>query len=112
MKEIAFSLPGINPGGGSQVVNGFPSLTNNTLAQGSIGDIASFVLNLVLTAAGMIAFIVAFIGVFQYITAGGNKEGLAKARSRIMWALIGLVFIMIAFAVSAFIRQVIPDQPT
>lgn len=46
-------------------------------------------------------------GAFQYLTAGGNKERLAQARARITWALVGLVFIMLAYFVAQFAQQII-----
>jgi hypothetical protein len=40
-------------------------------------------------------------GAFQYITAGGDKDGLDKARKKITGSLIGLVILFSLFAVAS-----------
>ncbi len=46
-------------------------------------------------------------GVFEYIFAGGNKEKLATARGRITWAIIGLIFVLMAFLIAQYAGQVL-----
>lgn len=76
----------------------------------NLGDIVSLLLTVAILAAGILTFIWFTWGAFQYIMAGGNKESLAKARSRIMWSLIGFVIVIMGFFVSQYTRQIFPDQ--
>ncbi len=49
-------------------------------------------------------------GVFQYLLAGGNKENLAKARSRITWAIVGFVIVIMAYTIQKYAREIFPPQ--
>ncbi len=67
------------------------------------GSISSFISNalvLVFAIAAFIVLIMLIIGAFEWITSGGDKENVAKARNRIINALIGLVILAIAFAMT------------
>lgn len=67
------------------------------------GTISSFISNalvLVFAVAAFIVLIMLIIGAFEWITSGGDKENVAKARNRIINALIGLVILAIAFAMT------------
>lgn len=46
-------------------------------------------------------------GIFEYIFAGGDKQKLGSARNRIMWAIIGLIFILLAFLIAQFAAQIL-----
>ena len=54
--------------------------------------------NLLLGAAGIVAFFFLLIGGVQWILAGGDKEGTEKARKKITNALIGLAIVFSAYA--------------
>lgn len=72
--------------------------------------IGNFITNLI-TIAFSIAIIVVMImliwGAFEWIVSGGDKEGVAKARGRIINALIGLAVLAIAFALATVGAQVL-----
>lgn len=104
MKEIALKV-------GSYNINELSSL--NESFKGKNVTLASFVsqaLDLVFMIAGFLMFIWAVWGVFEYIFAGGNKDKLGKARGRITWAIVGFIFIALAFLVSQYIGQLLPVQ--
>jgi hypothetical protein len=46
-------------------------------------------------------------GVFEYIFAGGDKQKLSSARGRITWAIVGLVFVLLAFLIAQYGAQII-----
>lgn len=57
-------------------------------------------------AAGAIAFIIMFVwGAVQMILSGGDKEAIAKARSRITWSIVGVVLLSLSY----FIFQLLQD---
>ena len=74
---------------------GFPSLGN-------------FITN-TLTIAFLVALLVVLAmliwGAFEWITSGGDKEAVGKARGRIINALIGLAILAIAFALTRVAAQ-------
>ncbi len=51
-------------------------------------------------------------GVFQYLFAGGNKENLAKARSRITWAIVGFMIIVMAYTIQKYVKEFFTPQVT
>ena len=61
-------------------------------------------INLLLGFAGVLAFIYLLWGGIQWITAGGDKDALDKARKRITQALIGLSIVFSAYAILYIIR--------
>lgn len=77
----------------------------------NLGSFLSAVYNIAIYLAAFMAFFWLIWGAFQYLTAKGNKEGLAKARSRIFWALIGLVIVLLSLIIAQFASQVFPPSP-
>ena len=71
-------------------------------------DLGQFVTN-VLTLAFAIAVLIVLImlvwGAFEWITSGGDKDAVAKARNRIINALIGLAVLAVAFALTRVAGQ-------
>ncbi len=95
------------PGGFDQInspANAFP--TGSTL-----GVVVSGFLNVAFYIAGFLMFFWLVWGIFQYIFAGGSKEGLASARKRIQWAIIGFVIVVLSFAVSQYAQGLFNGAP-
>lgn len=102
MNKLTLTLPGQtspipNPPGLNPQFSG----PNSNLA-----SLISPLLNIALYVAIFFTFYWLVWGAFQYILASGNKEGLAKARERIKWALIGLVVIFSAFLIAKLTGEV------
>lgn len=64
--------------------------------------IASF-MNQVYVAAGIVAVIVIIISGYLYVTSNGDASRVAKAKSGIMYAVIGLIVVMLAFAITQMV---------
>ena len=97
--KLALTLPGFSPSAIPQ-----PSGLNPDFKD--LGSFITPLLNIVFYAALFLAFFWLAWGAFAYILAQGKKEDLAKARSRITWALIGLVIILLAFSIAKFISEI------
>ena len=71
-------------------------------------DLGVFITN-VLTLAFGIAILVVLVmlvwGAFEWITSGGDKEAVGKARNRIINALIGLAVLAVAYALTKVAGQ-------
>lgn len=76
----------------------------------TLGAVLSDLFEIALFLAGFLAFFWLVWGAFQYITAGGNKENLAKARSRITWAIVGLAVVALALLVAQFAAQILQPR--
>lgn len=60
------------------------------------------IINIVLGFLALIFFILAIYGGFQYMTAGGNREQTSKAIATLRSAVIGLVIVLAAWALTRF----------
>jgi len=65
----------------------------------TLTGLALTVINYLLILAGLIAVIALVIGGFWYITAAGNEEQSEKGRKAIMNAIIGVVVVVLAYAI-------------
>lgn len=72
----------------------------------TIGDVVSGLLNIFFYIAGFLAFYYLVWGAIAYIMAKGEKEGLAKARERIRWAIIGLLVIFMAYFIATYASEI------
>ncbi len=64
----------------------------------TLGDAISKILTLSFIIALVVVLAMLIWGAFEWITSGGDKEAVGKARGRIINALIGLAVLAIAFA--------------
>ena len=71
----------------------------------NIYDVISFFINLLIILAGIITIIYLIFSGYKYITAGGNPEQAAAAKSGILAALIGLIIIWSAWAITSYIMD-------
>ena len=72
-------------------------------AEGGIVLLLTNVLRLAFAAAGIFAFINFIIAGYQYMTAGGDSKALGAAWARIWQTLVGLLIIVLSFAIASLI---------
>lgn len=70
------------------------------------GDVAA-VLNLVYIVAGIVAVIIIIIGGIRYASSNGDSNGVQSAKNTIMYAVIGLVVVIIAAAITNFVIELV-----
>lgn len=61
------------------------------------------IINTVLGVAGAIAVLIIVVAGFRFITSQGNANEVATARNAILYASVGLVVIITAFAIVNFV---------
>jgi len=61
------------------------------------------VINLLLLVIGMIAVIMIIIGGIRYVTSNGDQNQITGAKNTILYAVIGLVVAIMAFAIVNFV---------
>ena len=76
-----------------------------TKGYSSLGNFIGNFLTLALAIAILVVLVMLIWGAFEWITSGGDKEAVGKARGRIINALIGLAVLAIAFALAKVAGQ-------
>jgi len=116
LKQILLSLVAISglaltavPAGAVDVFSGACSgVTNNVVCDAtkkdtSAGDAIKNVVNVLLYLLGATAVIVIVVGGIMYATSGGESANVTKAKNMIMYAVIGLVLALLAYAIVNFV---------
>ncbi len=80
------------------------SISFITLPSDLIGAI-KLIINMILALVGFIAVLFLIIGGFQYITASGNPDQLESAKKTIMYSIIGIVIVVISWAIVIFVTS-------
>lgn len=80
---------------------------DNLISIKSIPELIARLIQILLTLIAMIAVIVIIISGFKMVMYGGNPTDLAKAKSGVIWAILGLVVALISFSVVAIVQRLI-----
>ncbi len=72
-----------------------------------VGRVISNVITIIFAVAIISVLLMLVIGAFNWITSGGDKEAVGKARQRIINALIGLVVLAVAFLITNVAGQLV-----
>lgn len=73
------------------------------------GDMVTNLIQWFIAMAGVVSVIFIVVGGWGYITASGDPSKLQKAKSTIMYAIIGLVIVALAEVLTAFISNLVRD---
>lgn len=95
------NISGPKRGGGIAV--GAPLPLGNISLQGYIGRIIRQALGFV----GIIGLIVFVYGGVMYMTAAGNDERIKKAKSTLIWAVLGMIMVFAAYGIVAAVVNVL-----
>lgn len=63
------------------------------------------VVNTILYVLGAIAVIMIVIGGIRYVTSGGDASGVTAAKNTILYAVIGLIVAILAYAIVNFVAK-------
>ncbi|MFA6533022.1 MAG: hypothetical protein WCT22_03425 [Patescibacteria group bacterium] len=69
-------------------------------------DVLTFLLRFLFIIGGLIAILYLLLGALAWITSGGNKESVDKAREKIQSAVVGLVIMFAVLAIIAVIENI------
>jgi hypothetical protein len=61
--------------------------------------------SVLLTLAGLIAFIMLIVGGFKFITSGGDPKGVEAAKNTLTYAIGGIVVVAASFLILVFIEN-------
>lgn len=68
--------------------------------------------NTTLYAIGIVSVIMLIIGGFRYIISGGDSKKVTEAKNTVLYAIIGLIIAILAFAIVNFVINSISVNPT
>jgi hypothetical protein len=71
----------------------------------SVTDIMRTVINILSVIVGFIAVVMIIVGGLRFITAGGDSNAVAGARSTILYAVVGLIIVAIAQVLVHFVLR-------
>lgn len=102
------TAPGVGPAGqevlkflGQTAQKG--GLTSNPDAPTDVATIIAGVINAILGLVGIVFFLQMFYAGFRWMTAEGAEEVIKESKGSIKGALIGIVIVMSAFALTNFV---------
>ena len=73
----------------------------------SITTVIGFIIRFLFIVAGLIALLFLLLGGIEWITSGGNKENVDKARQKIQAAVVGLIVVFIVLGIVVLLEQVL-----
>lgn len=79
----------------------------NQAGEFGFDDLIIQIIRIALYFAGAIALIFLIIGGFQYIAARGNEEAMEKAKKTITGAVIGVVIIIMSYAIVTIVNDLV-----
>lgn len=71
----------------------------------SVDSLIANILNTVYGVVGVVAVVMIIFGAFMYTTSAGDAKKIEQAKSTITYAVIGLVVVMLASAVTYFVIE-------
>jgi len=99
----SFTVSGGGGGGGGFTIDLNTQLAGKLPTFGPAA-VVTFIVQILIVAAFIIAFIFLLLGGIRWITAGGDEKAIAGARGMITGALIGLIVVLAAFTIIKLIE--------
>ena len=81
----------------------------NLPALGDAELLATKIINFFLGFVGLIAVLMLLLGGVRYLTSGGDDQAVQKAKSTILYAIIGIVIVVLSYAVVFTITNALLD---
>jgi len=69
----------------------------------SVFNTLKSVINILLTVVGIVSVIMIIVGGVKYVTSAGDSSGVSSAKNTILYAVVGLVVALMAFAIVNFV---------
>lgn len=107
ISQLTLSIP--NPQGTSVPIKGPTQLPTGGL-EGAGTNLIQLTINLLFVFGIMIAIVFIFVSGIQWIISTGEKQKLQNARNRLIYSLVGLIIILIAFLIINFIFTLIGKE--
>lgn len=109
---FAFSLPALAADTWGEDPNGANFQNTTTLGDADLRTTIANTIRIVIGFLGIIAVVIILIGGFKWMTAGGNEDKVGEAKKLLVAGLIGLVIILMAYAIATFVLDQISAATT
>lgn len=76
----------------------------------TLSILLTFLIRFFFVAAGLAALLYLLLGAFSWVTSGGAKENVEKARDKIQAAIVGLILIVAVLTILVTLEQVVFNQ--
>lgn len=76
----------------------------------SVDNIAAAVIETALSLLGIIFLVIIIFAGYRWMTASGNEEEVKKAQEAIKRGIIGLLIVILAYAVTSFVFNALPFE--
>lgn len=73
--------------------------------RGLVGDLISRIIPIAIGFGGMLTVVFIIISGIQFVTSGGDPKGAAAAKDRLVYAVIGFVVLILAYAILQIIDK-------
>ena len=83
--------------------DGFKDVNKTVGASDDLHSSVGVILNIVYSIIGIVAVVMVVIGGVSYATSQGDPGRLKKAKDTILYGIIGLVIVLMAFAITNFV---------
>ena len=105
-----FLVPSVHADGADTVL--WDDISGDIQAHTALGNedprlITANLINIILGFLGILSVVLVLFGGFKWMTAAGNDDQVASAKKLLISAVIGLVIILSAYALSAFILDAV-----
>jgi TRAP-type C4-dicarboxylate transport system permease small subunit len=74
-----------------------------TTSNNNLGPLIKNIVNILLYALGAVAVVMIVIGGIKYTTSNGDSSAISSAKNTILYAVIGLVVALLAYAIVNFV---------
>ena len=81
------------------VINGANSANTGGDGTATVNSALKTIVEMLLFAIGAVSVVMIVIGGFKYVTSNGNAESIKSAKNTIMYAVIGIIVALLAYAV-------------
>ena len=90
-------------GSAKQCIDQGLSASGTSSTPNSLSSVLTTVTNILLFLMGAVSVIMIIIGGFRYVISGGKKESVTNAKNTILYAIVGLLVAVFAYAIINFI---------
>ena len=77
--------------------------TESGASMATLPAVIGRIVRIVISLLGLVAAIIIILGGFQWMTSGGNEEKIAGAKKLMINGLIGMVLVILAYAIASFV---------
>lgn len=88
-------------GAGGEFRNG--NCVNRSAGTRTLPQFIRSIINILLFAIGAVAVVMIIVGGFKYTVSNGDQSAVTSAKNTILYAVVGLVIAILAFAVVEFV---------